>query len=127
MKKILLLLLGVMLSLAFTSPVKSVRQSNSEAYFVNDPVSGKTLVRKKACTLCHDPSKDVVGPSFNAIALKYEGNSEKILEFLEGKRDPIVKPEDFKYMKPVLEQLAKMSDKERKAIAKYISYFTISN
>ena len=128
MNKFLPLFIAVIFSLAFTFPVNTEKQekiilSND----VNDPASGKALVRKKACTLCHDPVKKIVGPSFSDIAGKYKGNSAKILEFLEGKSNPIVQPEEFQYMKPVLEQLKKMSDDERKAIAKYISYFTISN
>lgn len=127
MKKILLLVFVVMFSLAFTLPAKTQIKDHFNFYEVDDPASGKTLVQKNACTLCHHPQKTIVGPSFNAIATKYNGNSAKILEFLEGKTPPIVQPEEFKYMKPVLKQLANMTDEERKAIAKYISYFTISN
>ena len=127
MKNKLLFTFFVIFSLAFTLPDKSYQPDNDLSYDINEPASGRALVREKACTLCHNPEKKIVGPSFRDIADKYQGKSAKILEFLEGKTQPIVNPEDFKYMKPVLNQLKKMSKEERVAISKYISHFSISN
>ncbi len=129
MNRYILLFIAAAFSFAFALPVhlKSVEYKQVENIINPDPASGKALVRKKACTLCHNPKKKIVGPSFNAIANKYEGNYLKILEFLEGKTAPIVQPDEFKYMKPVLKQLEKMTKEEKEAIAKFISYYNISN
>ena len=131
MKKVALVFLAIVFSLAFTLPAKNLNQENNKSvYVLTTPpgsYSGRALVLEKACTICHHSEKTFTGPSFKAIAKKYKGDSKKILEFLEGKRGPIVQPEEFKYMKQVLKQLEKMNNEERKAIAKYIAYFNISN
>lgn len=127
MKKIVLLLLTILLNVAFTIPAKPLQQTHNPTNEIDDPPSGKALVLKNACTLCHHPEKRIVGPSFNTIAVKYQGNSTKIFEFLEGKSNPIVEPEAYQYMEPVIKHLDKLTKREKEAIAKYISRFTISN
>ena len=124
MKKFTLLIMALILSLAFVSPKKSYikENDNKTSYnFLFADGNGKDLTVKKACTLCHQPEKKVVGPSFKDIASKYNGDATKILNFLEGKSDPIVQPEEFQYMKPVMKQLKRSKKEEREAIAKYIA------
>jgi len=84
-------------------------------------IDGKSLTISKGCTLCHHPVKKIVGPSFKDISKKYNGDVNRILNFFEGKSKPIVHPEEFQYMKPVLNQLKHASKEEREAIAKYIA------
>ncbi len=118
MKKIYILLISSFILLAgFISPHKNINKLPTD--FIN--IDGKTLVIKKGCTLCHHTDKKIVGPSLKDISSKYESNMSKILNFLEGKSDPIVQPEEFQYMKPVLNQLKHASKEEREAIAKYIA------
>ncbi len=86
-------------------------------------VKGNELFKTKGCALCHSPEKTIVGPSLTEIANAYKGDVNKVLDFMNGKSDPIVKKEEFKYMKPVLGQLKKMKPEERKALATYYMSF----
>ena len=122
MKKTILLIITLVITFSFVTPKKSYKKDNNVFYGL--PVldgNGKTLTEKKACTLCHKPEEKVVGPSFKDIAVKYNGDATKIMNFLEGKSNPIVQPEEFQYMKPVLNQLKRSSKEERQAIANYIA------
>ena len=122
MKKTILLIITLAISFAFVSPKNSYKKDGKKTYSVSVlDGGGKDLTVKKACTLCHQPDKKVVGPSFKDIATKYNGDATKILNFLEGKSNPIVLPEEFQYMKPVMKQLKRSTKEEREAIAKYIA------
>jgi len=81
---------------------------------------GKELTVRFGCTLCHNPTKKIVGPSFRDIAKAYAGDQEKLLKFLNGQGKPIVDPEEFEFMKPVLGQLKHKTDGEKKALVAYI-------
>ncbi len=121
MKKITLLFIALILSFAFINPQKSYNQVKTVYYLSDGDHNGKDLTEKKACTLCHQPEKKVVGPSFKEIAVKYNGDATKILQFLEGKSNPIVEPDEFQYMQPVIKQLKHSAKEEKEAIAKYIA------
>ena len=101
----------------FVSPKKNINPLTTDILNID----GKSLTIEKGCTLCHHPEKKIVGPAFKDISNKYDGNASKILNFLEGKGNPIVHPDEFQYMKPVLMQLKHASKEEREAIAKYIA------
>jgi len=115
-----LLLLFTTLILGFFKTPDKVKY-NHISIFSGVTLDGKALSVKKGCTLCHHPVKKIIGPAFKDIASKYNGNAEKILNFLEGKSQPIVHPEEFQYMKPVLNQLKHATKEERAALAKYIA------
>jgi cytochrome c551/c552 len=119
MRKILPLLL---LMIAFVL-VSFTQTSVNQPLIDNDSINtnGKELVNQKGCTLCHHPEKEIVGPSFKQVAAAYKGDKEKLLSFFNGQEKSIVKPEEFQYMKPVLNQLKKMKPEEREAIAAYIA------
>jgi len=108
------------LSLALFSfkPVENKKQ-NKKSDEVE--INGATLFNKKACNLCHHPNEVVVGPSLIDISSAYKGNEKAILDFLNGQADPIVHPEEYNYMKPVLNQLKNMKPEERQALAAYIA------
>ena len=116
-KKYVLLVSSFFLFVSFISPKKNIYQSIPD--IIN--VDGKSLTVSKGCTLCHHPEKQIVGPSFKNIANKYNSNASEILNFLNGNSNPIVDPEEFQYMKPVLSQLKHTSKEEKEAIAKYIA------
>jgi len=87
---------------------------------ISTKLSGKELVQSKGCALCHHVSKKIVGPSFMDIAASYKGDKEKLIQFFNGKTEPINKGEEFSFMKPVINQLKHMKEAEREAIATYI-------
>ena len=116
-KNYILLVSSFILLVSFVSPKKQSFPLNPAG--IN--VDGKDLTISKGCTLCHNPEKKIIGPSFKDISKKYGGDVTKILNFLEGKSKPIVNPEEFQFMKPVLMQLKHASKEEREAIAQYIA------
>ena len=116
-KNYILLLIVFVLLVSFMSPKKRIYPLASDI----SNIDGKSLTVEKGCTLCHHPEKEIVGPALKDISSKYKGDATKILNFLEGKGNPIVQPEEFQYMKPVLNQLKHISKEEKEAIATYIA------
>lgn len=51
---------------------------------LNAMPKGKRLALKNGCLSCHKRNKDIVGPSFHKIALKYKGKSEHIANSIEN-------------------------------------------
>ncbi len=118
---LLILIIIAIINFAFVNPTKTIKKFDKITLISKLNSNGKDLTEKKACTLCHNPEKKIVGPSFQEIAVKYKGDAIKILRFLEGGSEPIVQPEEFQYMKPVMKQLKRSTKEERKAIAEYIA------
>jgi len=107
--------------------VSSFKNSSIQQNTENSPLvygtiytDGKELTVQKGCTLCHHPEKKIVGPSFKDISKAYNGDSKKLLDFLNGKSKPIVHPDEFQFMKPVLNQLKHISPEDKSEIVKYI-------
>jgi len=107
--------------LIFYFTLTSFNSKNDEVIFNEMNIDGATLFNKKACNLCHHPTRVIVGPSIRDISTAYKGDEKAILNFLNGKGVPIVQPEEFNYMKPVLNQLKNMKPEERQALADYIA------
>jgi len=110
--------------LVFSLALLSFKQYDNTDYKAKTgevEVNGADLFAKKACNLCHDPNKVIVGPSLKEIASAYKGDKNAILNFLNGKGSPIVVPEEFNYMKPVLNQLKNMNKEQRQALAEFIA------
>ncbi len=112
----------IVLSLFITSFIIPRSTNTSKTILIDAGINtdGKEVTVRKGCTLCHHPDKKIVGPSFKEIAQKYNGEHDKLLTFLNGKGEPIVKPEEFQFMKPVLNQLKHTSKEDKEAIVKYI-------
>ena len=121
MKKIIFLV-----TLSATILVFSSFKNETSMHYVHVNVQdakGSELFHAKGCALCHAPEKQIVGPSLKEIANAYKGDVNKVLEFMNQKRKPIVNPEEFKYMQPVLGELKRMKPEERKALATYYMSF----
>jgi len=55
--------------------------TDSAANGDNDKVaSGKKAAQELGCTACHAAKKQLVGPSYQAVAKRYNGDPDKILE-----------------------------------------------
>ena len=113
----ILIISGFVLLVGFVSPKKYTYETISDI----KNIDGKALTIQKGCTLCHYPDKKIIGPSFKDIANIYNGDPEKIFNFLNGNSNPIVDTKEFRYMKPVLNQLKHISKEEKEAIAKFIA------
>lgn len=89
---------------------------------------GEALFRAKACTACHNPTKDQtsmgMGPSLQMIAQAYtaDGGKDAIVAFLAAApgAEPKVKPELYPVMKAQQSLTRTFSDEERAALADYI-------
>lgn len=116
MVKAIFVTLSVFVIITNLSNLNNIDKQNDEIINTN----GKELTVRFGCTLCHNPTKKIVGPSFRDIAKAYAGDQEKLLKFLNGQGKPIVDPEEFEFMKPVLGQLKHKTDGEKKALVAYI-------
>lgn len=72
------------------------------------------------CTSCHQVDQKVIGPSIHEIAKIYKDKNADIVNFLKGKGEPIVDPDQFAVMKTNFPVTQAMSDDELKAIETYI-------
>lgn len=119
--------------LAFASCKKeaaenTVENSGTENYseghsaeFKTPEALGKQIFEEQAnCFSCHQPDKNIIGPSIQEIAKTYKDKKGDIITFLKGKSEPIVDPSQFAVMKANLPITEAMSDEELKAIETYI-------
>ena len=110
----------ILLMSSFKKSAVLQNKENSSLVYETIYTDGKELTVQKGCTLCHNPEKKIVGPSFKEISKAYNGDSKKLMDFLNGKSKPIVDSEEFEFMKPVLNQLKHISPEDKTEIVKYI-------
>ncbi|MBL4592535.1 MAG: c-type cytochrome [Flavobacteriales bacterium] len=99
-----------------TTTEEVVEQTTEEA---GSSISGEELFASSGCVACHQPEIKGVGPSIKAIGEAYNGNSEGLNAFLNGKGEAIVDPAQKAVMAPQIETTKAMSTEERNAIADY--------
>ena len=83
---------------------------------------GKTLFESMKCNKCHTEKGTPKGPSLQRIANTY-GDETTLLQFFEGKSEPIVEPERAKTMKPRRRKIKKLSEGDKNVLAGYIISF----
>jgi len=99
------------------SPIVSLEEPSTE--------TGKKIFNGKGqCTTCHKLNQNILGPSVSEIVLAYKNNKGKMIQFLEGKSDPIVDPSQFQIMKVNLEITKKMTRKELESLVDYMYEIT---
>ncbi len=72
------------------------------------------------CAICHKADTGTVYPSLKEITKAYNGNEEKLIDYFNGKSDPIVKPAKSKIMKTFLESIKALSESDIKNLADFI-------
>lgn len=96
------------------------------AFFLFAPAAiaaeqGEALFKSQGCTSCHRPeSASKVNPSLKDIAQMYRGKENRLLQYLNGEADAIVKPERASMMKRYIEKTKQLDDTGRKSIADFI-------
>ncbi len=122
MKKeiIFFLTIGFMLW-SFKQP--NIHQNYKSTTLIGSYQKMPDIMLKKGCNLCHKANETVVGPDFKSISLAYKGDKAKLIKFLNGEAAPIVNPDEFQYMKPVINQLKHVSADDKEKIAQYILSF----
>lgn len=82
---------------------------------------GEALFNSQGCTSCHRPeSSSKVNPSLKDIAQMYRGKENRLLQYLNGEAEAIVKPERANMMKRYIEKTKQLDDTGRKSIADFI-------
>ncbi|MCF6224452.1 MAG: c-type cytochrome [Flavobacteriaceae bacterium] len=84
---------------------------------------GEKLFNDKTCISCHQLNTKIVGPSIKKIASIYEEKNGNLMDFLEGKSEPIVDsdPGQVAIMKANLDGFVKdLSVDQLKALENYI-------
>jgi len=107
---------------------KEVKQT--KAVKIEEPVTenslfaqGEKLFNEKTCVSCHQINTKIVGPSIKKIASIYGEKNGNLIDFLEGKSDPIVDtdPGQIAIMKANLDGFVKeLSIDQLKALENYI-------
>ncbi len=59
---------------------KESAAARSEAEMAEQGMSGKKAAQSLGCSACHAPDMQVIGPSFQAVAKRYDHDSDQILE-----------------------------------------------
>jgi cytochrome c len=107
--KITSLIIGVCLCFVFSIALGADQQ-------------GETIFKSKGCVFCHKlggPSSGSI-PSLSELAKAYNGRKARLIEYLKGNADPIVRPERAVSMKRPLEKTKALSDTGRSALADFI-------
>jgi cytochrome c len=82
---------------------------------------GGAIFKSQGCMACHRPqASSPVNPSLVEIAQAYQGQSDRLAEYLKGLADPIVRPDKAHLMRRYLEKTRMLSDEARKAMAEFI-------
>lgn len=128
MRKIVLLLIALMVTLAACNKKKQDNQMNKEE--VKPEVTaeliatGEKLFNERTCANCHTIQGDDIGPSIRTIVKTYYEQDKDIIKFLKGEIEhPIVDKDSSQIamMKSNIEEFIKdLKDEELQAIAAYM-------
>ncbi len=86
-------------------------------------ISGIGIFNRKGCGVCHKENINTIGPSVKEISRAYKGKEKSLKEFLRGKREPILEPDENSLMKKFIKKTKNLSEKELDAIVKYLTSF----
>jgi cytochrome c551/c552 len=82
---------------------------------------GKSIFKSHHCGACHRLDKGSAStPSLKEIAQGYKGKGERLISFLNGEAEPIIRPGKGTLMKRYIKKTKALSDSDRKALADYL-------
>ena len=81
---------------------------------------GKMLFDSLRCGICHKVDTGKSTPSLKEIARSYKEKENQLLDYLEGKAEPIINPERGGTMKRYIEKTRGLKEDERKALSGFI-------
>jgi cytochrome c len=76
------------------------------------------------CYTCHKEDKKTIGPSILEIATTYQAKKGNMINFLQGKAEPIVDPSQYETMKTNFAITKNLSQEELKGLEAYILSFS---
>ncbi|WP_300565379.1 c-type cytochrome [Flavobacterium sp.] len=102
------------------SEEKEALYPNTEITQTPEQLGQEVFDGKGTCYTCHKEDQKVIGPSLNEIAKLYKAKGGNMVEFLQGKADPIVDPSQFEVMKTNFSITKNLPEEELKALEAYI-------
>ncbi len=97
--------------------------SNTEKIFQSPAKAmhpGEKLFKDKGCTVCHQVSIKLVGPSLKTIATAYANNKKGLVAFLKNEGKPIVDPAQASVMHPQIAITKALPANELDILVNYI-------
>jgi len=84
---------------------------------------GEATFQSLRCNTCHKPDRRSAGPSLPEIAKAYNGQQQRLAQYLKGESEPLIDLGKGQVMERKLEKTKEISDAERKDLADYILSF----
>ena len=85
---------------------------------------GEAIFKSLGCMSCHNPEKaSKVNPSLVEISQAYQGNPERLINYLGGQEEAVVRPEKSGMMKRYVEKTKALTDAQRASLADFIIGF----
>jgi cytochrome c551/c552 len=84
---------------------------------------GEASFQSLRCHTCHKPDRRSAGPSLPEIAKAYNGQQQRLVQYLKGETGPLMDLGKRQVMERKLEKTKEISDGERKDLADYILSF----
>ena len=82
---------------------------------------GEVLFKSQGCMSCHNPEKaSKLNPSLVEIAQAYQGKTEQLAGYFNGRGKAIVRPAKAGMMKRYVEKTKALTDDQRTALAAFI-------
>ena len=82
---------------------------------------GETLFKSMGCMSCHNPEKaSRINPSLMEISQAYQGKTQQLSDYFDGRREAIVRPEKAGMMKRYVEKTKTLTDGQRSALAAFV-------
>lgn len=119
MKKIVV----IFFLLALVSCKKEEKETlypNTEITQTPEQLGQDIFDNKGLCYTCHKEDQKVIGPSLREIAKIYKAKGGNIVEFLKGKKEPMVDPSQYEVMKTNFSLTKNLPEEELKALEAYI-------
>ncbi len=88
--------------------------------FQEDSLDGKSLFEANGCTMCHDTTMEMVGPSLITIRMSYGMDENSLMDFFKGRAEARVYPAKASMMRPQLSKIKNLYEDEQRALARYI-------
>ena len=84
---------------------------------------GESTFQSLKCHTCHKPDRRSAGPSLPEIAKAYNGQQQRLAQYLKGKSEPLMDLGKRQVMERKLEKTKEISEAARKGLAGYILSF----
>ena len=81
---------------------------------------GEEIFKAQRCSSCHRAETGKANPSLKELAQAYQGKNDRLINYLKGGAESIIRPEKAGIMKRYVEKTMALSEEDRKALADFI-------